>query len=474
MRKELIALALFALFAGAAFRSSPAAPRLLSGEAEEAGVPALPSCERCNIILITVDALAAKHVGSYGYGRGTTPYLDKFFGERGIILERLFANAPWTLPSHASLLTSRMPSDLKVEAVLDKLPEDALLLQEVLRAAGWRTQTFNGGLFAVAKPWGFDRGFDKVTEVLAPKAKDARLLFPKITEWLWSGPPEPFFLFAHATEVHDPWEAPAPYDRAFGDGTPSRPLDIADIVKINTKTGGWTKAEEEEFVRAYDQEILYTDSFFKDFFAALEAGGLLENTIILITSDHGEEFGEHGTIGLHAITLHDELIHVPGLLYVPGAEPGRAKSMMSHLDIAPTLLDLAGLETPKAFLGTSLREIVALPGQGGDRVVVSETINERSELLSYIEAGYELARSGKFTEALPPVPRQPDISYHRSVALRSERFKLIQTLTGDRELYGLAADPGEYRNIYNRRDRLPLNERQEVRVLEREMERAIR
>lgn len=422
----------------------------------------LPRCPRCNVILITVDALRADHVGLYGYGLDTTPVLDNFFGTRGIILDNLFSAASWTLPSHAALFASQMPSALKVEAIYDRFSPNTPLVSDVFRAAGYATKAFNGGVFAVAQPWGFSKGFESVTEVSA--SKDAKFLFPQLTEWLRGEHKTPFFVFMHTSEVHDKWVAPPPWNRLFGDGSESKEINIKDIVRVNTRPGGWTKEEQAAFARGYDQEARYTDGFFKDFFDTLESRGLLKNTVILITADHGEEFGEHGTIGLHAHTLYDELLHVPGLLYLPSAKPRRLPTRLSLIDVAPTLLDTVGVPIPPSFRGVPLNALLA--GGDANRTLLAETIHEKKSLLSYIAVGYELAETDRLTGVINPAPRKDGVHYLRAAAARLGNWKLIHNLDGSFELYDLSRDPDEKANLYEGWElRVPASDRPLVEEL---------
>lgn len=393
-------------------------------------------CEGCNVILITLDAVGANHLGLYGYERDTSPALDRFFGERGIVWENAFSAAPWTLPSHAALFASRYPSELNVEFREDRLPGDVPLLPEIFQRAGWRTLGLGGGGF-VRAAWGFARGFDRFFE--EGSWLDAKEHLPALLDSL-DDDSAPFFLFIHAFQIHDAFDAPAPYDALFGDGRPSRRIGIAEIAAANR--AGYSRSTKEEFERAYDQEIRYTDAFFAELLAALESKGILDATIIAVVADHGEEFGEHGSVGLHAHTLYDELIRVPLLLYVPHTAPGRIKSeVASAIDVAPTLLDLAGLEVPSSFGGLSLRGVLS-GTVGGRAAAISETAHTRASVLERIEENYE--------EILALVPRaRTEAAGGVTRSVSSESAKIISNADGSFELYDLAADPGERRNLWN-------------------------
>ena len=419
------------------------------------------TCNNYNVILISIDTLGAKSLGIYGYERNTSPVLDSFFAERGVVMENAFSAAPWTLPSHAALFASRLPSDLKVESTRDRLPSNILLLPELFRSAGRKTHAISGGLF-VSKRWGFDKGFDSFVEI--PEWEDANIIFPKAIEWLKRPKKDPFFLFLHIFEPHDTYNVPQPLRTLFDGGSESKPVDIHDIVRVNITRNGWTDQDKKDFIRAYDQEIYFTDSFFEEFFETLEAQGLLKNTIIMIVSDHGEEFGEHGTIGLHGQSLYDELIHVPMLLYVPGVSPGRISAPVSLIDVAPTLLDYINSPIPEEFDGVALREILEGPDSGASRIVLSETVTERNALLSQIEKTYELFPFIKTRI------RKEDFSGPRAVAARSKDWKLIKNIYGNLELYNISLDPTESENLIDQLLELSPNDQGAVSALFRALD----
>lgn len=399
----------------------------------------LPSCRGCNIILISIDTLGAKHMGMYGYERNTTPVLDDFFTKRGIIMDNTFAPAPWTLPSHAALFSSQMPSALHVETQLDRIAPTTLLLPEVFKSYGWETQGLVTESF-VRTRWGFAKGFDSFLEI--PDWQNAKTILSGATTWVKEKRSNPFFLFLHTFQVHDPHDAPSPFNRVFeGSEEASRRIEIEDIEEANIH--GWTEEEKNEYIRAYDQEVQYTDSLFENFLATLESEGLLKNTIIAITSDHGEEFGEHGVLGFHSYSLYDELIHVPFLLYIPGAVALRLEAPISLIDIGPMLLDLVGIPAQSSFNGQTLEDILSQPDKGLSRVVLSETTISRTMLFPGITKGYAMSRT------IIPEVRTKELSGNRAIAARSKNWKLIKTMEGNIELYDMLTDKAELTNLFS-------------------------
>jgi arylsulfatase A-like enzyme len=316
--------------------------------------PAPRPPERRNVVLISIDTLRADRVGVYGSYRPTTPAIDALAAESVIFTD---AWAPWpeTSGSHMSLFTSRYPSEHGVTSFVTAPPPALELLAERLRREGWLTRAFteNGGVWAHA---GFARGFNAYGERRSPDfvyRGEAAATFADATRWVEANAARTFFLFVHTYQVHAPYAPPPGYQTLFADiaGREPRPF-VAQAL-------------------AYDRETRFTDDQIGPFVAALRRLGLAERTILVLTSDHGEEFGEHGGIG-HGRTLHREVLHVPLVLWAPGLlAPARVAAPASLLDVAPTLLDLLGLAADPSHRGTSLRR--ALRGEAPlDRPILAE------------------------------------------------------------------------------------------------------
>jgi arylsulfatase A-like enzyme len=308
-----------------------------------------------NVLLISIDTLRPDHLGAYGYERPTSPVID-VLAKEGVLFERCVSQAPWTAPSHASMLTSLYPSVLKMGKFLEPgtISPAAETVAEVLQAAGFRTCAVTENAY-VSPDQGMDQGFD--TFVMKTNTEES---VATVEQWLEEiGVDEPFFLFFHTYDVHeyDPEGEYAerfvrPYEGMLAEATKS----VAEILQSPNQGGHVARFTEAEwrYVRdLYDGTIAYVDRWLGGLLDLLEERGVLDDTLIVLTSDHGEEFGEHGSSG-HGFTVYDENVLVPLIVKHPSLTARRVVPQVRLLDIAPTVTDLLGLSTPPAWQGTSL------------------------------------------------------------------------------------------------------------------------
>ena len=339
-------------------------------ENETSAVPRGP-----NIILISIDTLRADHLGAYGYARDVSPNLDRL-AARGVVFERAISQAPWTLPSHASMMASELPSVLGTGTFSSPraLHPDAPALAEVLLDAGYRTYAVTGGGY-VSSTFGLDQGFERFEERLS--RLDATKTFGVGTAWLDGlGDQRPFFLFLHTFEVHA-YDPPEEILRElWADGAPDSALrnkqDLARFLQTSQNHDAVKEFQPADWkcaIDLYDGALMSVDRALGDFVAGLEERGLLDDTIILVTSDHGEEHGEHGKSG-HGYNLHDENMLVPFLIAGPGIAPGRAAEMVRLLDVAPTLVEAVGVAPPPGWKGVGLG--AAMNGDAPALTAISE------------------------------------------------------------------------------------------------------
>lgn len=397
-----------------------------------------------NVLLIVVDTLRADHLGCYGYGRPTSPTLDRLAGE-GVRFEHAVAMSSWTKPSTASLLTGRPPTSHQTLSEQAKLPEAEITLAERLHALGLRTALLSANPW-VTPEYGFDQGMDDVFTVyderfvrvtlfmqlvkrislvadprmrlynrikylvlgeLSTTARDT-MLVDEALRWLAAHGREPFFLYLHMMSPHHPYDPPPPFDRFvpsrahapvknyprksyrfFEHGDPLAPDALADLTA------------------RYDGDVLYADTEIARLLAGLEQAGLATSTAVVVTADHGEEFFDHRNWG-HGQSVYDELVHVPLIVRLPdGARAGeRVATPVSHADVVPTLLELVGARADESLEGRSL--VHAAPV----RPVWSEVVYRYGEARAFVDG----------------------------------TRKLVVTREGDRTttaLFDLAADPGE-------------------------------
>ncbi len=405
-----------------------------------------PSCSHCNVILISIDTFGAKHSTVYDSTKNTTPFLKELADTRAIVFEHAYSQAPWTLPSHTSMLTGRYPWDLNMWLAYDALPRSVDTLAELLETQGYQTAAFSDGAF-VQPQWQFDQGFNEFRgSALEKDWNDLPQLLTSASAWS-TQTHTPFFLFVRPFEIHDPY------------GTE---ITISDIVTANLKPGGPSAADALRFQTAYEEELRTTDSALRDFFRALDDSPLRENTVVIITSDHGEEFGEHGTAGYHSVTTYTEAIHVPLLIVLPESRSRRIPESVEVRSIPATILDILGLPSPEG-IAESLLPLVR-GTEVSDREVLSATSQVRSPSLEHIEKGYaaipEIA-AGKIQTSESPSPyRGP-----RTVSAILGRWHVIQTATGNEEEYDVYTDPNESDNVSDRVSSLPARDQAVIETL---------
>ncbi len=341
-RRTLAALALAAAaLAGCADEKPPAGP--------------------ANLLLLSIDTLRADHLGAYGHPRPTSPHLDALAAD-GIVFEHASAQAPSTLLSHAALFTSQIPQHHGASHIRAlPLPEAAETLAEVLHGKGYATASFNSG-GQLDRVFGLAQGFETYTSGPDPFDWVRREAERWLAERAARGDRRPFFLFLHTYEVHHPY-TPAPQDLAlFADGYRGRlgpAIPVEQLQAINAGREPLSADDLAYITAAYDAEILSVDRGWGRFEAFLREQGFFDSTAIVVTSDHGEEFKEHGQVGWHSNTLYEELLWVPLIFRLPGGAFAGARPVqrVRSIDIAPTVLDLLGIAPPAAFEGRSLRPL---------------------------------------------------------------------------------------------------------------------
>lgn len=399
-----------------------------------------PAANRPNVLLIVLDTVRAASLSVYGYDKPTTPKLERWSRE-GVVFEHAISTAPWTLPSHGSLLTGQEPDELGASFRL-AMPDGPRTLAETLTESGYATAGFVSNLMYTAWDSGLARGFshydgyrlswerflqhsalgrmDAKTDSIRPFASwsefwdalrssriqdssaPAKIIRPAddlaaaFLDWSASLEGRPFFAFINLMEAHFPYPFPSSFD-----GVP-----------------GVANSERER----YDHAIAWLDDNVNTVLSTLQTRGLLNNTLVIVTSDHGEQFGEHGLIG-HANSLYLPVIHVPLIMRLPSRVPSatRIDSVVSLKDVPATILDLLGLADDR------------IPGQ--------------SLAAAWRNPGVAMAP----VRAVLEVGVNVDASHRNSVGTMisalDNRFHYVKDGEGKEEFYDYVSDPEERVNL---------------------------
>lgn len=379
-------------------------------------------CEGANVIFLGIDALRYDHLGFAGYHRNTSPNIDKLAKE-SIVFQNCFSQAPITAPSFSSIFTSRYPTFHGVTDIIRgfrigrRLAPLLPTLTSILKEEGYVTGAFTEGV-NLGRKIGLGKGFDTYeTTPFSLKSVKSHPAF----KWIRKNSRKKFFLFFHTYATHAPYLSPAPYNNLYYKNyRGSLPTSLIGLKRITRKFGAveyynlmWSirhKPAELEFMQAqYDGCINYLDNFIGQFVDGLRTLKLLENTIIILTSDHGEEFMDHGR--LQHNNYYDELLHVPLLIKLAGVPKKiEVDQIVRSIDIAPTVLDILRLSPEPSFQGLSL-----LP-----------TLKKDLNLVAPMEFA------------------------HYGIALRTAQFKYIFRFGNKSkrlELYNIVHDPMEKENL---------------------------
>ncbi|MFH1277586.1 MAG: sulfatase [Candidatus Eisenbacteria bacterium] len=327
------------------------------GGEKAAGLPAGPH----PIVLIDIGTLRADHLGCYGYDRATSPNIDALAGE-SVLFEWAFSQAPMTGPSQASILTGLYPTSHGMAEEGTRLTDEATTLAEALAAHGYTTAAFVDGGY-LSEGFGLNQGFGVYDN---SQGGGLEAIGPKAIEWLRGHASENFLLLVHTYDVHTPYAPPAPHRDLFTNGiTPTAGFEPTAEAMEAVRAGDAPALGENDLAYAkalYDGEIHYVDEWVGSFLGVIRELGLDGRATIVLFSDHGEEFGEHGSV-LHE-KLHAAVTRVPLVIRMPGgAEAGRISQVVEMIDLMPTLLELSGAPTPGVIQGESLVPLVQGQGQ---------------------------------------------------------------------------------------------------------------
>ena len=408
-----------------------------SGDPDPASAPtataaaAARTVERPNVVLISVDTLRADHLGAYGYARPTSPNLDAL-ARRGTTFERATSPSSWTLPAHASLLSGLSPYRHGAISGQSRIRDDVPLLAELLGPHGYHTVAFVNAPF-VSRRFGFARGFDRFDQRFEQRRRDVAERQEAILGAVATLEP-PFFLFLHYMDVHTPYRPPAEFNLFAKDRRSNevlRDLGVKSVLDLQhaAREGPLAISAEDRdrLIDLYDGEIRALDAHLGELLRRLDER--FPDTVVVLTSDHGEEFLEHGGFG-HGDTLYEEVLHVPLIVAGPGvAADARVPAVVSLVDVAPTLLARVGAPVPAGLDGRSLLAELGT-GTGAN--------------------GASAAADGAATADDARALALHTASHDGTLSLRGVRAGDRKLLRDDRKgtvaLYDLASDPREQRS----------------------------
>jgi len=423
-----------------------------------------------NVILILLDAVRFDHLGCYGYERETSPNID-LIASKGVVFENAFAQSSHTIESVPSLFTSSYPSTHNVQTITTAIPRELIRLPEILKSSGYRTSIFSVNDY-VSMTYGYKKGivdffgleenvikinktvlghlfysFPKVSvigEILEPilnfshsffssevsfNTGDPGFVTKKAMRWIKRNKNRPFFLYIHYEGGHFPYNAPGPYHKIFDPDFTGEPIQ-----KFPFKFGMFLPYEEgeplhardlENMIAQYDGKIRYHDENLGLLLEHLKRLNLSDETIIIVTSDHGEEFYEHNGWG-HGHSLYEEIIHVPLIFYGPELIPRgkRTKELVELVDIFPTVLSMLGIS---------------------DGLKLSYEIEGIDLTPLFYENNPQPIRDFIFTEM--------NQGEHSASCLRTQKYKAIDIQFGLKRMrmfFDLELDPRERNNLYDK------------------------
>ena len=417
--------------------------------------------QQANVILVSIDTLRYDHLSCYGYNRMTTPNIDRF-AEKGVLFTNAYSTAVWTPPAHASMLTGLYPSQ---HGVINKnrLNNNIPTMAEILKNSGYQTAGFANNC-QVGSLVGLDRGFDQFYEVwqgyrrnqifklgiekikskLHYADKGAKRTIELISKWLLKERKldQPFYLFIHLIEPHNPLMAPKPFlykylDKIFSDKNNMKNVGefAQNPLVYYIKELNLSDEENQALIALYDEEISYTDHIMGQLIQLFKKNKVFDNSFIIITADHGEHFGEHSLYS-HVASLYEEIVHIPMILRYPGVDPSQSDFPVQLIDILPSVIEATNItyENYKVLPGKSFFNLQH--ENKSERCLFAEW---EGRIPSFIEK--KLEEKNKVI----------DLNYlkRKLEMIKCNNLKFIKSSDSTEELYDLALDPDEKINLAN-------------------------
>ncbi len=371
-----------------------------------------------NVVLVSFDTLRRDHVHAYGHPKKLSPVMDKLT-RNGVMFDDCIVDCGWTLPQHTTLITGAYPIK-HGQIFLDRqrrLPDKFTTLAEVFQDAGYMTFGFgNQNSYGGGWEYGFARGMRHYTTVF-PFNNMMELTPPAVGSALRAAKGTPFFLYLHTNDTHEPFAASEPFGSMWGGS----------------------------YINKYEGEVTYVDHCLGLILEELRAMGELEKTLIVVTSDHGSEFAEHGFYE-KKLNLYEEIVQIPLIISLPGLLPSKTRlaGLCQTSDIAPTILDICSLPIPDSVDGASLLPRMLGKTKQGRPVVFSHTHHEKWYNYEHFSARtdrYKFIRCAPFNKNPQRIKGNSGLRFTRLLEVAEVRGGYC------RELYDLKNDPGEHENI---------------------------
>lgn len=427
----------------------------LVARAREPAAVARGAAAPSHVVLVSIDTLRADHLGCYGNPTVRTPSLDALARE-SVLFENTISAIPLTNPSHTTMLTGVYPGEHRVKGnAPEPIQGDHPTLPRLLGARGFETAGFVSSAVLDQRISRLHREFQTYEDDLGLLPDTPELLYrtplfqlvsgelrrrtllrderlggetiDAVIRWLGRNANRRFFLFVHLYDPHGPYAAPPPYGRMYDPGYKGPMLNIYSMTHPQRSALVANPREVRHMKAAYSGEVSYADAQVGRLVQALRREGILDDTLLFVTSDHGESLGEHGYYFDHSLELHDPSLHVPLIMRLPSGRDGgrRVSAITSLVDIAPTVLELTGTKTRAHFDGVSLLDNLREGKSAKERFVYSILFS---------------GMSGR--------PRMLSVRSLREKYIRvSSHLQVLVEVPGHEELYALRSDPGELHNL---------------------------
>ena len=400
-----------------------------------------------NIILIVIDCLKANNLGCYGYNKNVSPYIDEL-SKQSILFKNAYSNAPWTKPSVATIFTSLYPNLHNVINTEDVLPDEALTMAEILKNNGYYTMFLCGRNIFLGKEFNFAQGFDLYINKEV-NSRDANLLTDKLISKIPELKKRRFFAYIHYMDLH------LPYHRNNFNNSSSENIDNVVFDELSfitlrelTYKNQLSNNDKRRIKSIYDGQVNYVDNNVRRLLLALDNYNLRNNTLIIITADHGEEFWEHHNFE-HGHTLYNELLHVPLIITGNKLKQSIINTRVRLIDLLPTVIDIANIKHCKSkYQGKSLAQLITQRESGIDLPVFATGTFYGTEKYCLIKENMKLIQNTDQTKGKKDLIGYINPGKTELYNLDKDRLETINLSNADKEkLKRLGKDLAKYVHV---------------------------